>query len=237
MLFLFSCSTERPTGKTEAEVLFKEANSLIEDGRFLLATEKLNSLRSQYPYSYYATHAELLQADILFKQESYEEAASAYILFKDFHPKYKKMSYVIWKIAESFFQQVPDTHDRDLTPAHESIKYYQELLRLYRKTKFSKDALERIKFCKGMIRDKEQYIADFYYKTDVFDAARYRYLAMLKRFRSPVLRDHSMIRVVLSSANLGEAERCKAYYKKYLSKISASSKAELVDAFGSCTNN
>ena len=117
---LASCSTVRPKGKTEAEVLFLEAKFLIEDGRYLMATEKLNSIRSQFPYSYYATHAELLQADILFEQDNYVEAAAAYILFKDFHPRHKKMAYVVWRIAESFNNQRPPTYDRDLSPLYEA---------------------------------------------------------------------------------------------------------------------
>jgi outer membrane protein assembly factor BamD len=83
-----SCASKRPQGTTEAEVLFKEAKDLISKSRYIQASEKLNSLRSQYPYSFYATHAELLQADILFAQENYAESAAAYILFRDFHPKH-----------------------------------------------------------------------------------------------------------------------------------------------------
>ncbi|MFT6604810.1 MAG: outer membrane protein assembly factor BamD, partial [Bacteriovoracaceae bacterium] len=121
-LFLASCSSTRPSGKTEAEVLYKEAQMLVDDGRYLMATEKLNSLRSQFPYSYFATHAELLQADILFDQENFVEAAAAYILFKDFHPRHKKISYVVWRIAESFNNQRPASYDRDLSPLYEAIK-------------------------------------------------------------------------------------------------------------------
>jgi outer membrane protein assembly factor BamD len=76
-LLVISCATKRPQGQTEAEVLFKEAKELIGKSRYIQATEKLNAIRSQYPYSFYATHAELLQADILFAQENYAESAAA----------------------------------------------------------------------------------------------------------------------------------------------------------------
>ncbi|MEX1099820.1 MAG: outer membrane protein assembly factor BamD, partial [Bacteriovoracaceae bacterium] len=128
LFILVGCATEKPEGKTAAEVLYKEAQNLMDDGRYLLATEKLNQLKNQYPYSFYATPAELLQADILFEQENYVEAAAAYLLFKDFHPKHDKMPYVIFKIAESYFEQIPDTFDRDLQPAFEAIKYFKELV-------------------------------------------------------------------------------------------------------------
>jgi len=95
-MLVFSCASEKPEGKTEAEVLFKEAKILMDDGRYIMATEKLNLLRSQYPYSFFATPAELMLADILYLQENYVEAAAAYILFRDFHPKSTDIEYVIF---------------------------------------------------------------------------------------------------------------------------------------------
>jgi outer membrane protein assembly factor BamD len=233
-LFVSSCSTERPGGKTEAEVLYKEAQQLLKDGRYLLATERLNQIKSQYPYSYYSTHAELLQADILYKQESYEEAASAYILFKDFHPKHKKLSYVIWKIAESFYNQLPDTFDRDLAPGKEAVKYYKELVQKFRKSKYIKDSHAKITEISSKLKKKEIYIADFYYKTDVFDAARHRYLDILKHFKDSEMRQHSMVRVVMSSQQLNDVENCKKYYHRFKSKVDGTFKRDLKKAFQLC---
>ena len=145
IILLSSCATERPTGKTEAEILFKEAKELVDDGHYLMASEKLNTIRSQYPYSFFATGAELLQADILFDQESYVESAAAYILFRDFHPRYKKIDYVVGRIAESYFRQLPSLHDRDLSATSDAIKYYEELLFKYPNSEYAKNGQERIK--------------------------------------------------------------------------------------------
>jgi len=181
---LISCSTKRPEGSTEAEILFKEAKDLISKSRYIQATEKLNSIRSQYPYSYYATHAELLQADILFAQENYAEAASAYILFRDFHPKYNELGYVIYRISESFYRQLPSTFDRDLTAGSEAIKYYRELIENYPSTEYVKDAQKRIDQIEDMLEKKEIYIADFYFRTKDFEAAKSRYEEILKTLKN-----------------------------------------------------
>lgn len=180
LLSLTSCATKRPIGSTEAEVLFKEAKDLISKSRYIQATEKLNSIRSQYPYSYYATHAELLQADVLFSQENYAEAASAYILFRDFHPKYNELGYVIFRISESFYKQLPSTFDRDLSAGVEAIKYFNELIQNYPDTEYVKEAQVRIDRIEEMIEKKEIYIADFYFKTKDYEAAKARYEDILK---------------------------------------------------------
>lgn len=237
LINLFSCSSERPQGKTEAEVLYQEAETLVSEGRYLLATEKLNLIKSRYPYSFYATHAELLAADVLFFQENFAEAAAAYIVFRDLHPKYDKGSYVLWRIAESFYNQLPSTFDRDLSPGFEARRYYKELMRIYPKSKYVKDTKIKIKVIDEMIQNKEQYVADFYYRTDVFGSARYRYMSILKHFSDQELRDHSMVRVIKSSAELNDKDVCKRYYPQYAKEISDKRKQDLKSAFEDCIDS
>ncbi len=235
-LSFFSCSTPRPSGETEAEVLYKEAEQLIEDGRFLLATEKLNRIRSKYPYSYYATFAELMSADVLYDQENYAEAAAAYIVFKDFHPRHKKAEYVMYRIGESFFKQIPETYDRDLSPAYEAIKYFQELKNKHGSSEYGKKAAEKIEECEQMIRDKEQYIADFYYKTEVYEAARYRYKMIIEEFREPKMRSHAMVRTFLSSAEIGDKDYCRQHNDFYKQMVAKDYLENLTKAYDNCLN-
>lgn len=234
LVLLFSCSSDRPKGKTAAEILFKEAQSFIDNKRYILATEKLNQLRSQYPYSFYSTQAELLQADILFLQENYVEAAAAYILFRDFHPRYKRLAYVVWKIAESFQSQIPSTIDRDLSPAKEAIKYYKEVAQRYPRSEYAKNAEENIGKAKGMLNEKEKYIADFYFKTEEYSAARYRYLSIIKNISDGTLQDHSKKRVVKASLLLEDFKGCLKYGDDYLRTISDTSKEEIENTISQC---
>lgn len=215
LVFLFSCSSSKPDGKTEAEVLFKEAQELIEAERYILATEKLNQIKTQHPYSFYATPAELLQADVLYHQENYVEAAAAYLLFRDFHPRHEKIPYVVFKIAESYYKQIPDTIDRDLEPAVEAIKYYEEILQKYSDSSYRPKAESRIKKAHGMLRKKDRYIADFYFKTEEYGAARYWYLDILERHQEEQLREHAITRTILATAELKEWQACLDYFEKF----------------------
>lgn len=234
LLLLISCSSEVKNAQTKAESLYKEAIILIQEEKFLLATEKLKIIRQKYPYSYYATHADLLQADIHFKQENYVEAAAAYILFKDFHPKHKRMNYVMWKIAESYYQQLPSTFDRDLAPAVEAIKYYKELQRRFPKSDFARNSIKKIEFCEEMLRSKEQYIADFYFKTDVYKSARRRYLQILRKYRHEVMRKHSMVRIIESSLHLKDFEACAKYYGQFSKHLSGDQLDQARSAYEEC---
>ena len=219
-LVLLNCSVPRPSGKTKAEVLYKEAKVFKEDGHYLLAIEKLNRIRSQYPYSYFATHAELLHADVLFAQQNYSEAQSAYLAFKNFHPKHKRLPYVLWKIGESSFEQMPSTYDRDLESALSAIKYFEMLIQLYPHSKYITAAKKKVAFCRKQLELKDRSIADFYYKTSAYRSALFRYLKILEtRLENQELRDHSMVRVVSASVQLKEKESCKKHYHLFKKKI------------------
>lgn len=234
LILLVSCSSDKPEGKTEAEILYKEAQDLIKSERFILATEKLNLIKTQHPYSFYATPAELLAADVLFSQENYIEAAAAYLLFRDFHPRHEKIPYVIFKIAESYYKQIPSTIDRDLEPALESMKYYEEIILKYGDSSYKQDAEKRIKEARSMLRQKDQYIADFYFKTKEFGAARYWYLDILENHQEENIRSHAGLRTVLASAKLKEWEACIDYAEKFGALVEKGDKKTLKSTQDKC---
>jgi outer membrane protein assembly factor BamD len=227
-LFLFSaCSSDKPEGKTEAEVLFKEAEELIEAQRYILATEKLNLIKTQHPYSFYATPAELLQADVLFLQENYIEAAAAYLLFRDFHPRHEKIPYVVFRIAESYYKQIPDTIDRDLEPAIEALKYFDEVMQKYPDSSYKSTAEKRIAKSKKMLRQKDIYIADFYFKTMENAAARYWYLDILENHQDQKTRQHAMLRTIQATARLKEWQPCLDYVEKFYQLVDKEGQKEI----------
>ena len=201
-------ASEETTGKTHAEVLYKDAQELVADKHYLQAIEYLNQLRSQHPYSYYATHAELLLADIYYMQENYIEAAAAYTLFRDLHPKHEKNAYVLFRIAESHYMQKPSSIDRDLDSCYNAIKYYAELLQLYPKSEYTRDAMTKINESKKMIEERERYIAGFYFKTKEYAAARYRCKDTIINFDGKELKQYCAEVVLHASLKLKEKKQC-----------------------------
>jgi outer membrane protein assembly factor BamD len=227
LLLVLSCSSDDKNGKSEAEKLFKEAEELVEAERYILATEKLNIIKTQHPYSFYATPAELLQADVLYLQENYVESAASYLLFRDFHPRHEKIAYVVFKIAESYYKQIPDTIDRDLEPATESIKYYEEVLQKYSDSSYIMTAQKRISSAKKMLRQKDQYIADFYFKTEEFSAARYWYLDILENHQDEKIRKHAIVRIITATYKLEEKKACLEYVEKYHEMVDKEAHVEI----------
>lgn len=234
LVLLAACSSKKPEGKTPAESLYKEAQELISEKRYLLATEKLNEIKNQYPYSFYATHSELLQADVLFLQENYIEAAAAYLLFRDFHPKHEKIVYVVFKIAESYYKQLPSTFDRDLSPGLEAIKYYIEIIEKYPTSEYFEESKTKLTKTQDMLNQKERYIADFYFRTKNYDAAVYRYKKIIDEIKDDSLVQHSMVRVVEVSLKKKAYDECIDNSKEYVEKLDENHKHELEKIVNNC---
>lgn len=235
LLLVVSCGSSDKDSRGEAEKLFAEAQELAKSERFILATEKLNIIKSQHPYSFYATPAELLQAEILYKQENYIESAAAFMLFRDFHPRHEKIPYVILMIAESFYKQIPSTIDRDLEPAVEAIRYYQEVLERYPNTEDASKAQKRITEANNMLKAKDIYIADFYFKTKKWGAARYWYLDIIQNHhQDSKTAFRAAFRVVKASYENKEYQECVEYGEKFQTAVDKDTRKAIKSVLDKC---
>ncbi len=177
-LHMAGCSSA-PFSDNEPERLYKEAVEDMEDDHFQVALEKLKTLRNKFPYSSYATEAQLKIADVYFMQESWAEASLAYEAFRDLHPKHEKVPYAMFRASESYFNDLPGTVARDLTAGQKALDSYNEFLRRFPTAAEAPEARKRVAECRRLLAEKELYIADFYNKRDVTVSARPRYQKIL----------------------------------------------------------
>lgn len=183
------------------------AKKLQDDERFEEALIQYKDLKNRFPYSRYATEAELQIAEIQYSKEAYPEAQGAYQLFKELHPKHAKIDYVTFRIGESIYNQLPTTIDRDLSLAPNAINEYRVLLRDFPQSPYAKDAKAKIAECFQKLAEKELYIADFYFRTDKWQHALVRYEKFLKEFPKHDKRAHAMLQAGLAADKFGDPSK------------------------------
>lgn len=171
----FAGCSGKDIDENNPEEVYKDAEEDVADSRYQMALDKLKGLKNRFPYSHLATQAQLRIADVYYLEESFIEAAGAYETFRDLHPKHEKADYVMFRIGESYFSQLPGTIDRDMTPASKAIEAYRELLSVYPKSQYVGVAREHEKEASERLAGKERYVADFYFKREMFDSAARRY--------------------------------------------------------------
>lgn len=215
MGILNGCSS-KSINENNPDELYTDAEEDVKDKRYLQALEKLKTVKNKFPYSNAATKAALRIADVHFYEESYVEAAASYETFQDLHPKFEKADYVCFQIAESYFNQLPDSVDRDLTPATKAIENYQNLEKMYPHSSYVPKAKERTSQALERLARKERYIADFYYRHDMYDSAATRYEKITKKYSGSPVEEYSYMRWADSLLKQDKKDEAKHVYETYL---------------------
>ncbi|MFZ3229578.1 MAG: outer membrane protein assembly factor BamD [Pseudobdellovibrio sp.] len=229
--FLFSCSTMEKDSST-AEGLYKIAQEYDTAERYEVALQKYGDVKNKFPYSSLAISSELAIADVNFKRESYAEAQIAYQNFRDLHPKHPKIDYVIYRTGMSFFQQLPDSIDRDLSLATDAIYHFGEVIKNYPKSEFVSDSKEKRDKCYIMLAEKELYIANFYLQQKQFEASLVRFENLLVKYPGLGLDPKALLGATRAAAKLNNERKQKKYSELLSMKYSNSDEAKILKTEG-----
>jgi outer membrane protein assembly factor BamD len=221
-----ACSTADKYDTSTPEGAFKQAEEFEKDERYEEAIAKFTDVKNKHPYSRFATQAELKIADLQFKREAFIEAQNAYQLFKEFHPKHAQSDYVTYRLALSYFNQLPPTIDRDLSLADKAILYFDEVLNNYGKSEYAKDSKEKREATLKMLAQKEMYIANFYTKNSQYDSALKRFEIVLKTYPSLGYDATALFGAARSAFESGEKDRANQHLKNLYSLYPGSDEAK-----------
>lgn len=228
LLFIFlisayqiGCASDEKNANTP-EGLFQIAKEYDEAERYEIAVQKYADLKNKFPYSSTATLAELAIADVHFKRESFADAQISYQNFRDLHPKHPMIDYVIFRTGLSFYMQLPETIDRDLTAANDAIYHFNEVIKNFPNSKYVKEASENRDKCFSMLAEKELYIADFYYRQKKYEASLLRYENVLKQFSGYGLDPKALLGAARAADRLNISDKKRSYVETLRAKFAGS---------------
>lgn len=172
----------------ESSVMEKTADELVSEGSsaflakdYKTAKKAYTDLKDWYPFSRYASLAELKIADSHFNLEEYPEAILAYEEFEKMHPKNEAVPYVIYQIGLCWFNQL-GTIDRDHTPAQKALAQFHRLSDRFPESEYTQKISEKVAKCKSQLSGYELYVADFYMRTKKYKAALKRYEYIVEHY-------------------------------------------------------
>jgi outer membrane protein assembly factor BamD len=210
---LVGCASVEKVDASTPEGAYKLGEEFEKDERYEEAISRFSEVKNKHPYSRFATMSELKIADIQYARENYIEAQSAYQLFKDFHPKHPQIDYVTFRLALSYFNQLPSTIDRDLSLADKAILYFDETTNSYPNSSYVAEAREKKQDALKMLAEKELYIANFYEQHQKYDSALKRFEGVVKAYPNLGFDAKAMFGGALCAFEIGEKERGEQLYK------------------------
>lgn len=175
--------------ESAAKKAYDDAERSFRTKDYIEAIRRYNLLRTRFPYSAYATLADLRIADAYFEQEKYATAIEQYRAFAKLHPEHERVTYSNWRVALSFYKQMPENwfflppgYERDLDRAKDAERELRFYLRRNPNSEYEKDATRKLLETRRRLADHELYVAEFYIKRENPRAAALRLTYLLKNY-------------------------------------------------------
>ncbi len=164
-----------------AEALFKEGMDAFNAKRYVLAIDRFEKVKTDYPFSPLLTDAELKLAQSYYKDEQYPEAIEAFKQFQAFHPTNENIPFVVYHLGLAHFAHFTTT-DRDQKMTEIAKGYFETLIKTYPQSPYTSKAEKKLVKCKRYLAEHEFYIAAFYIREKNYLAARERLTGILRHY-------------------------------------------------------
>ena len=196
MTLAMACASGPPDAEEfgevpSAEVLYAEGVAKLEKGGIHFwfidlrdhqgAIDTFQDIIDNYPYSDYATLAELRIADAYFDQKLWEEALSYYRDFSELHPDHERVPYTILRSALSYYYQSRPAN-RDQTATRQALVQLERLRSDYPQAVESDEADELWRVLRTRLGTSVMNIGNFYMKRSEYRSAADRYRSVLNEY-------------------------------------------------------
>jgi len=208
LLLLSACSStpdEDNTSSMSAAELYQEAKSNLESGEYQGAIDYYEKLESRYPYGPYAERAQLEVIYAYYKYGENETAILSADRFIKLHPNHPDVAYAYYlrglaafKLDPSFLNRLfnQDMTERDPKSAREAFKYFSELVNKFPHSRYTPDAIKRMRQLRNGLAKHEIHIASYYLKKGALVAAVNRAKNLVENYqRTPEIPDALSIMV------------------------------------------
>ena len=193
------------TSGWSADKLYSEAKDAIADTNYTNAIKYLEKLEARYPYGRYAQQAQIELAYVYFKDGDQTSSLAACDRFIKLHPKHPNVDYVYYlKGLVNFNEDLgllgrlanQDLTERDPKAARDSFDSFKELVTRYPDSKYTPDAIARMKYLVNTLAAYEVHVAQYYMRRGAYIAAANRaQYALLNYPQAPAIEEALFIMV------------------------------------------
>lgn len=187
------------TKSWSASKLYYSAKERLADGNYTEAVKLFEKLEARYPYGAYAQQSQLEVAYAYYKDNEPASAIAACERFIKLHPNHPNVDYAYYlKGLANFVEDTTllakfadqDMSERDPKSAREAFEAFKELATRFPESKYSADAVGRMKYLVNNLASHEVRVARYYYKRGAYVAAAARGKYALENYpRSPALEE------------------------------------------------
>lgn len=216
----------------EARGAYEEALITFRQGNCLEAEPKFASVRRRFPYSRFAALAELRIADCKFDTEAYAEAITAYRQFIRFRPSHDEVAYARFRIAESYFEQIPSdwflappSYERDQGATQDALRQLRRFILDFQDDPRVPEARRMEQQCLRALANHELYAARFYRSRRAYRATIARCQTLLTAYHGSGIEAEALLLMGEAFRELDEDDRAAAVFEDLIENYPDSEEA------------
>ena len=204
-VLLAACATDPVELTKSAEDDYNKALLYMENENYPQAAMFLEKFSAKYPYSQYATDAELLRLKSAYLDKQYVLSETLGLRFIDAHPEHKDRVYVQYIVAMSYYKQ---SHGAELDQqfSHRSRDAFLELNRRFPNNPYTSDIKKYLRILTNRVAEHELIVGKFYYEKELYIAALNRLLVIKNAYADANIIDESLYYLAASYAALDQRE-------------------------------
>ncbi|MDD5296386.1 MAG: outer membrane protein assembly factor BamD [Rhodocyclaceae bacterium] len=214
------------TSNWSADKLYSEAKDALTDGGYDKAVKYLEKLESRFPYGRYAQQAQMEIAYAYYKQGEPISAIAACDRFIKLHPNHPNVDYMYYlKGLVNFNDDMgflgrfsdQDQTERDPKAASESFDAFKVLVVKFPESRYTPDAILRMKYLVNALAAHEVHVARYYLKRGAYLAAANRAQFAIQTYPDAPAQEEALYLLVKSYEALGMKD-LKADAERVLTK-------------------
>ena len=187
-----------------ADVLYQQGVADIQKETYSKAVTAFDQIEENYPYSSWATHAQLLAGYAQYKQQDYDDALSSLDRFIALHPENPDVAYAYYLKALCYYEQIDDVQ-RDQTATYEAIQALTDVTTRFPDSAYARDARIKLRLAQNRLAGHDMVIARYYEQQHLYAAAIGRYQDVITTFQTTTYVPEALERLVECYLDIGLA--------------------------------
>lgn len=181
VLMLSACASQRAIEEAQNDPvkLYQLGREALDSGHYETAIRHFQSLSARFPFG---EHAQQAQLDTAYAYYRFNEPDSAIATAEQFiknYPRHPDIDYAYYLRGLANFSQTDglldnlldlDPTKRDPRTAHDSFRYFSELVRRFPDSAYAADAVQRMVHLKNHLARHELHVADYYMRRKAYVA-------------------------------------------------------------------
>ncbi len=185
-----------------AAKLYSEAQEELKSGSYERAIPLFEKLESRFPFGTYAQQAQLQIAYAYYKSGDQVQALAASERFIKLHPEHPNVDYIYYLRGLINFNDTSnflnvlsgqDPTERDPKATREAFDAFKQLTDKFPDSKYSPDAIARMKYLVNAIGRYEVNVAKYYFRRGAYVAALNRAQTTVTLYRDAVAVEEALL--------------------------------------------